>query len=425
MAERPDAAALSRTAPPDILLGSLGLWVAGPTGNDGWLDLAVRVGDDYQTIAETNGPLIRLNELIAFEPALRALAEAETGEVLLWSEGGALTVRVKRYARHSGNYVEVGLRRSIYDQKISFSVAPGAYASALVGLRGVLTRLEAELQANRPALPELDPEPAWTVAARQRSGAPLASDFPAEALAQRRVGVTEVEYLVSTDGAPRDIRVTGPSGDDTLDAATLSVISDRFRYDPATDASGSPVAQIQRRKVAWLTRWEAPDVLDAAEVTFRYVVDGVGWFSVEVQVGAASGGFGGSWMTAAMEDLLRIGAALAGGVRRAEMVVDAEPFLTRIEFEVETLNSSVPARDNRWTATDGCWIRIGDIDHRTQERKEFEFEALCLSPLAVAEAIHRMALPHFAQQARTDFPAFAALVAAIRAARGDAGGPQG
>jgi hypothetical protein len=52
------AAELSRTAPPDILLGRLSLWVAGPQGWEGWLDVAVRVGDPYNTIADSSGMMI-------------------------------------------------------------------------------------------------------------------------------------------------------------------------------------------------------------------------------------------------------------------------------------------------------------------------------------------------------------------------------
>jgi TonB family protein len=418
MTESTGAEALSKTAPPDVVLGRLSLWVGGPCGHDGWLDVALRVGDDHHDIAATSGPLVQVRDLIAFEPALRTLSDSDKGEATLASDGGSLRVRVTRYSRDHGNYVEVGLRRSIYDQKISFSIAKSSYSDALIGLRAVLTRLEEEREARRRPVERLDPPPAWALPASQRSGAFLAEDYPADAFEARELGVAEVDYVVSAEGRVVDLRLTRPSGVDALDAATLAILATRFRYEPAEDATGRPVPHKQRRKVAWLRRWEAPEVLDAAEVTLRYVVDGVGWFSVSVDVGAAHGDFGGSsWMTAAMGDLLRVGTALACGVTRAEAEFNAEPCLTRVEFEVDVLNSSVPARKNQWSGTSGCWIRIREIDHQTLEPKPAEFEALCYSPLAVAEAIYLMALPHFEQNERIDYPAFMALAAAIGAAR--------
>jgi TonB family protein len=424
MTERVSAAELSRTAPPDIFLGRLSLWVAGVAGGDGWLDVAVWVGDEYHDIARLSGMLIQKKDLDAFEPALRALAGAEKGEVMLRSEGGSLSVRVTRYSRDFGNYVEVGLVRSIFHQKISFSIAASSYAGALVGLRAVRTRIDEELASRRRPVPRLDPAPAWAWPARQQGGAFHPSDYPPDALQRDERGVAEIEYVVSEEGEPVDIRLVGPSGSDLLDAATMALVAERFRYDPAADAAGTPVVQAQRRKVAWLHLRDGPVVLDAAEAEFRYIVDGVGWFSVDIQIGALNGGFGGSsWMTSPVEDLLRAGVALAGGVPYAEIMFNAEPFLSRVEFEVETLNSSVPARNNQWTATNGCWIRTRDIDEHTLEPKELTFEALCYSPLAVAEAIYRMALPLFEENDRHDHPAFAALAAAIEAARGGAPGP--
>jgi TonB family protein len=421
MTEAPTAESLSRTSPPDIRLGRLSLWIAGPKGHDGWLDVAVLVGDDYDTIARTSGMMLQKKDLAAFEPALRAVADADTGEALLWSDGGSLTIRVKRWGREHGNYVEVGLRRSIYDQKISFGFAVADYAGALVGLRAVLTRLDEQLERSRRLLPRLDPEPAWKWPARQVEGEFLPSDFPAEADAANQKGVAEVHFTVSREGVPERIELADPTSIASLDAATLAIVAERFRYEPARDANGEPVPQRRRRKIAWLLRRDGPVVLDAAEPDFEYIIDGVGWMAVHARIGTKEGGAGGSsWMTEPMADLLRAGTALAGGVRRIEIGFNAEPFLSRLEFEVETLNSSVMGRGEggRWTATDACWIRARDIDHFTMEPSpEPDFEALAYSPLAVAEAIYSMALPLFEQNDRGDFPEFAALVAAIAAAR--------
>ncbi|HEX9955323.1 MAG TPA: TonB family protein [Allosphingosinicella sp.] len=413
------AAELSRRAPPDVLLGRLSLWIGSLKSNDGWLDVAVRVGDDHHLIAETSGMLIQRQDLEAFEPSLRDLAGAESGEALLRSAGGSLSIRVVRQSRAFGNRVEVGLRQSIFDQKISFGIAPQAYDGAVVGLRAVLARLAQELETARPRVPLLEPPPAWAWPARQHGGAFEASDYPPDALERGETGVVEVDYVVRETGEISDLRLVSSSGSASLDSAALTVIAERFQYDPATDAAGTPLPHKQRRKIAWLLLRDGPVVLDAAEIDLRYIVDGVGWFSVYARIGKADGGFGGSsWMTRPMEDLLRAGTALAAGVRTAQAMFNAEPFLSRLEFEVETLNSSVPARNNVWTATDGCWVRVHDLDECTFEPTELTFEALAYSPLAAAEAIYRMALPLFEANARTDYPAFAALVAAIEAARG-------
>jgi TonB family protein len=403
-------------SPPDIKLGALSLWIAGAKGDSGWLDVGVRVGDNYTLIAEHHGMLLQKKDLIAFEPKLKELAEAETGEILLWSEGGSLTVRVKRYGRETGNYVETGLTRSIFDQKISAGFAPTDYAGALIGLRAVLTRLDEELLGSRPPLPPLPPQP-WARPARQHSGAFTLEDYPAEAIKCDEEGITELEYTVSQSGEPGDVRLVRSSHFRELDEIAMRVVAERFRYHPALDSKGDPVPQRVRRKIAWNARCREPHVLDAAEVEFDYHVDGVGWFGVGVHIGAKEDGFGGGWLTDYMGDLLRAGIALASGIREAQATFNSEPFINRLEFEVVTLNQSHRARNNEWTANDACWVRLREIDYQNLIPQHVEFEGLCYSPLAVAEALYRMAYPLFEQNVRTDYPTFAALAAALEAAR--------
>lgn len=157
------------------------------------------------------------------------------------------------------------------------------------------------------------------------------------------------------------------------------------------------------------------------DVSFDYVVDGYGWYSVSVRVGTRESGFGGGYLTDPMGDLLRSGLALLAGAERAELTCDAEPALTRVEFE-RVLLSVGDSGPGKARARYGCTIRICEIEHLTAGPQDPEFEALCRSPRAVAEAIYRMALPHFRHGAGPWSDAMASLggaLATVPRERGD------
>jgi hypothetical protein len=154
------------------------------------------------------------------------------------------------------------------------------------------------------------------------------------------------------------------------------------------------------------------------DVEFDYAVDGYGWYSVSVRTDSKAGGFGGGYLTDPMGDLLRAGLVLLAGAPRAELTCDSEPALTRVEFERVLLGTddSVP-----WggRARYGCRIRIGEVDDFGGALQGPEFEALCRSPRAVAEAIYRMAVPHFRHGAGPWSDAMAALEGALAAVSKD------
>ena len=52
--------------PPDAVLGALSLWIEGPQGSGGWLDVVIYVGDHFETLMHTRGPLIQKSALKAF-----------------------------------------------------------------------------------------------------------------------------------------------------------------------------------------------------------------------------------------------------------------------------------------------------------------------------------------------------------------------
>jgi hypothetical protein len=155
------------------------------------------------------------------------------------------------------------------------------------------------------------------------------------------------------------------------------------------------------------------------DISFDYQIDGYGWYSIGVRTETKEGGFGGGYLTDPMGDLLRAGLALLAGASGAEVTLNGEPGLTRVEFERVLLgiDDAAPARA---AVRYGCRIRIGALDHFGGELLEPEFEALCRSPRAVAEAIYRMALPHFRHGAGPWSDAMASLEAALAAVPGHA-----
>lgn len=160
---------------------------------------------------------------------------------------------------------------------------------------------------------------------------------------------------------------------------------------------------------------------DGEDIEFEYVIDGYGWYSISVRTDSKQSGFGGGYLTDPMGDLLRSGLALLAGARRAELTLNAEPSMTRVEFErvLLSIGDSGPGKP---LIRYGCKVRTVEIDYLGSEAQEPEFEALVRSPRAVAEAIYRMALPHFRHGAGPWSDAMAALEAALAAVPRDAGG---
>jgi hypothetical protein len=156
--------------------------------------------------------------------------------------------------------------------------------------------------------------------------------------------------------------------------------------------------------------WDA-ELGTGEDVAFEYTHDGYGWYAVEVRVGQSVGGFGGSYLTDSMGDLLRAGLALLARAPRVELSCNAEPGLTRVEFERVALGADL-SQSGRLHYREGCRILIRELGQSGSEQPP-EFDALCRSPRAVADAIYRMALPHFAAGAGPWSDAMAALEGAL------------
>lgn len=87
--------------------------------------------------------------------------------------------------------------------------------------------------------------------ARLLSGAIRDRDYPAAERHARVQGTVTAAFTVGTDGRARDCRIVRSSGSAALDATTCRLIEARFRYTPATDALGTPVAEER----GWQQRW--------------------------------------------------------------------------------------------------------------------------------------------------------------------------
>ena len=81
-----------------------------------------------------------------------------------------------------------------------------------------------------------------------------ARDFPAASRAERLGRSVVVSFLVGTDGRVSDCRIVQPSGSPEADAITCGLIVTRFRYRPALDSAGQPVAA----RLGWRQSWHAP-----------------------------------------------------------------------------------------------------------------------------------------------------------------------
>lgn len=83
-------------------------------------------------------------------------------------------------------------------------------------------------------------------------------DYPDTALAARAEGTTYISFTVAPDGRVRDCAVTRSSGHRALDEVTCRLIRRRFRYRPALDGAGRPIAELVRGEQGWALGPEPP-----------------------------------------------------------------------------------------------------------------------------------------------------------------------
>lgn len=77
------------------------------------------------------------------------------------------------------------------------------------------------------------------------------SDYPKELRAVGPKGTTWADVVVGTNGRVTSCRIVRPSGIPQFDAKTCQILLDRYRYRPARDAAGRPVAAPDSFSVDW------------------------------------------------------------------------------------------------------------------------------------------------------------------------------
>jgi protein TonB len=111
--------------------------------------------------------------------------------------------------------------------------------------------------------PPLQPSPSASPSFTPRAARPLANpgrwvsdaDYPTSALRRGEQGVTGFELTIGPDGRVRNCTVTRSSGSADLDAATCAKVTQRARFDPASDDHGAVVAGRYSNTI----RWQIPE----------------------------------------------------------------------------------------------------------------------------------------------------------------------
>jgi periplasmic protein TonB len=114
-----------------------------------------------------------------------------------------------------------------------------------------------------PILEPLAPKPSPSASFIPRAARPLTApgrwvsdaDYPTSALRRGERGVTGFQVTVGPDGRVRDCTVTRSSGSAELDAATCAKVTQRARFDPASDERGMVVAGRYSNAI----RWQIPE----------------------------------------------------------------------------------------------------------------------------------------------------------------------
>lgn len=84
-----------------------------------------------------------------------------------------------------------------------------------------------------------------------RSGAIRDRDYPKDSSRAQAGGDVEVRFTIEPSGRVSSCRVTRSSGDASLDRTTCALIEERFRFKPATNAAGDPVASPYGWRQSW------------------------------------------------------------------------------------------------------------------------------------------------------------------------------
>ncbi|MEY4890914.1 MAG: hypothetical protein RIQ75_2044 [Pseudomonadota bacterium] len=103
-----------------------------------------------------------------------------------------------------------------------------------------------------PAPPAAPPPPAPPKVAQratQRGGSISDEDYPSSSIRNEEAGTSVATFTIGTDGKVTSCNASGASP--TLDAETCKLIIRRFRFKPALDTSGQPIAETKSQRVTW------------------------------------------------------------------------------------------------------------------------------------------------------------------------------
>jgi protein TonB len=96
--------------------------------------------------------------------------------------------------------------------------------------------------------------------ARWVSGRIYDEDYPDREYRQRIGGTVYLRFIVAPSGRVGECRVTRSSGSAALDSTTCRLIQRRFRYRPARDGLGRPVAETVTGQHIWEVGPAPPDI---------------------------------------------------------------------------------------------------------------------------------------------------------------------
>ena len=87
--------------------------------------------------------------------------------------------------------------------------------------------------------------------ARQRSGSIAASDYPRSALRHNSQGRATITFTINPQGSVERCELVRSAGDASLDERSCTLVTQRYRYEPARDASGRAIPQIAIANIVW------------------------------------------------------------------------------------------------------------------------------------------------------------------------------
>jgi periplasmic protein TonB len=102
----------------------------------------------------------------------------------------------------------------------------------------------------RPVPPPPPPKPMVATKAVPKGGNSISDDdYPPAAIRNEESGTSVATFTIGTDGKVASCNAGGASA--SLDAETCKLILRRFRFKPALDSSGQPIAETRSQRVTW------------------------------------------------------------------------------------------------------------------------------------------------------------------------------